>query len=118
RNPWERGQSQDTSNPMAIEGYTGAGESVVLPWVQVYPNYFRTMWIAMVAGRDFGPVDRPGQKEVAIVNQSLARAYFPNRNPVGGQIGFSGHEHIDWITVVGVVKDAHYGSLRDAPQPM
>src|SRR5882762_7322727 len=32
--------------------------------------------------------------------------------------GFAGHEHVDWIDIAGVVKDAHYGSLRDEPLPM
>src|SRR5437899_12602302 len=83
-----------------------------------YRVYFRSMGIAMVAGRDFGPADKYVQKEVAIVNESLARTYFRNRNPIGGKIGFAGHEHVDWIDIAGVVKDAHYGSLRDEPLPM
>lgn len=118
RNSWERGQSLESSNDMLIDGYTSGGETVNLPWVQIYRQYFMTMGIPMVAGRDFGTADTAGQKEVAIVNESFAKAYFPERNPVGGRIGFGGHERVDWIDIVGVVKDAHYGSLREQPMPM
>jgi predicted permease len=118
RSPWERGQSLQSSNPMVIDGFTNSGETVTLPWMQIYPDYFKTMGIAMVAGRDFAPGDSAGQKEVAIINESLVRTYFPDRNPIGERIGFAGRALIGWIEVVGVVKDARYGSLRDAPVPM
>jgi len=118
RNSWERGQSLESSNDMLIDGYTSGGETVKLPWIQIYPQYFMTMGIPMAAGRDFGPADTAGQREVAIVNESLAKTYFPERNPVGGRIGFGGHERVDWIDIVGVAKDAHYGSLRQPTMAM
>jgi predicted permease len=118
RSAWERGQSLDSANQAAIDGYTIGQETVRLPWMQIYPNYFAAMGIPLMAGRDFSFSDSEGQKEVVIVNESLARTYFANRNPVGGRIGFGGQTMIRWMEIVGVVKDAHYASLREPPMPM
>ena len=118
RSAWERGQSMETASEIVIDGYTSGGETVKVPWMQIYPGYFATMGVPMARGREFGPGDTRDQKEVAIVNEALVRSYFPNRNAIGGRMGFPGRDVIPWVEIVGVVKDAHYGSLRDKPTPM
>lgn len=61
-------------------------------------GYFEAMGVRMLAGRDFDATDAAGAPLVAIVNQELARRYFPNENPIGRQIDFNGRP----LTIVGV----------------
>jgi len=73
-------------------------------------DYFRTMGIPLIAGRDFGPQDREGSPMVGVVNQSFVREYFPNENPIGGRIAWARGNPRKWMTIVGVVGDIkHYG---------
>ena len=52
----------------------------------VTPNYFRTMKIAVLQGRDFTLQDGPDTNPVVIINESLARQFFPGENPIGKHI--------------------------------
>jgi putative ABC transport system permease protein len=72
------------------------------------PEYFPTLGIPLVTGRLFTPSDGPKSPQVAIVNQTLARRYFPTETAVGKRISADTGE--TWITIVGVVGDVrHYG---------
>jgi predicted permease len=76
------------------------------------PEYFRTMGIDLIAGRAFTDEDKAGAPGVAIINQTLARRYFGNENPIGKRIGLS--RPIDWREIVGVVRDVrNYGLAAD-----
>ena len=91
-----------------------------LAWVNcVSPGYFETLQIPLLAGRNFASGDAKTAPAVAIVNQTLARRFFPNINPVGktfriaqfsGQLGPP-------IEVVGLVKDSKYQLVREDTQP-
>jgi len=73
-------------------------------------DYFRTMGIPLIAGRDFGPQDRDGAPMVGVVNQSFVREYFPNEDPIGGRIAWARGNPRKWMTIVGVAGDIkHYG---------
>ncbi|MFI5094991.1 MAG: ABC transporter permease [Candidatus Acidiferrales bacterium] len=83
----------------------------------VAPNYFRTMGIPILQGRDFNEHDRPGAPLVAIVSQRLAQRLWPDQNVVGRRI-----EWPSWvgaprppIEIVGVSADAKYRSLVTDP---
>src|SRR5208282_3131060 len=54
--------------------------------LSVMGDYFRVMQIPLRAGRDFTPLDREGQPLVAIVNEEMAREFFPHENPIGARI--------------------------------
>jgi predicted permease len=82
--------------------------------VVVAPNFFETMRIRMVAGRGFSDRDHMKAPRVAIINQAGARKFFGTENPIGKRFGSSVETSSD-IEIVGVVADAHYNSLRDAP---
>src|SRR6185312_11689835 len=74
-------------------------------------DYFRALHIPLLAGRFFNDDrDRTGTPRVAIINQSLARALFKDRDPVGHRIK-TGDESDAWVTVVGVVADIRHRSL-------
>jgi putative ABC transport system permease protein len=73
------------------------------------PDYFRTMGIAVVKGRAFTDQDKAGAPPVIIVNETLARKYWPNQDPIGKRMRFYGPiEKSPWIQVVGVVKDVKH----------
>ena len=78
-------------------------------------NFFQTMSIPMVAGRNFGAQDTPTSQKVAIVNQALARKRFPNVDPVGKRFRADRDGKSDWIQIVGICADTRYSNLRDEP---
>ena len=82
----------------------------------VGPGFFETLGIALVRGRDFDEGDREGHPLVAIVNESMARTFFPNEDPIGKRFrtGVAG----SWIEIVGLVKDTKYVSLSETPTSM
>ena len=73
------------------------------------PGYFQTLRIPIVRGREFTPQDRAGTEKVAIVDETLAKQYFPGEDPLGKHIGFSRENN--WFTIVGLVKHARVSSL-------
>ncbi|HKV10549.1 MAG TPA: ADOP family duplicated permease, partial [Thermoanaerobaculia bacterium] len=81
---------------------------------RVSPGYFRTMGIPLVAGRDFTWSDGAEAPPVVIVNQSMARRFWPGQDPVGKRLRFGRPEGRQgpWMTVVGVVGDVRYRELQ------
>lgn len=81
---------------------------------RVSPGYFRTMGIPLVAGRDFTWSDGAEAPPVVIVNQSMARRFWPGQDPVGKRLRFGRPEgrQGQWMTVVGVVGDVRYRELQ------
>jgi predicted permease len=116
-------------NPVIVEGQStdpGVDEPPVL--CEISPNYFATLGIPVLAGRDFTARDgtipmRAGGSpySFAIINESFARKYFQGRNPIGLRMGTvddrTAAPDVPMIEVVGVVKDAKYMNLRDAAPP-
>jgi putative ABC transport system permease protein len=86
----------------------------------VTPGYFQTMGMQLVKGRDFNARDELRATEVAIINEALARRYFPNQDPLGKRIrpGY-GIDERGWLMreIVGVASDSKHVSLREAPPP-
>jgi predicted permease len=82
------------------------GEGPQAAYRAATPGYFRTMGIPLLKGRDFAERDVPGQPEVAIINDRLARHCWPNEDPIGRLLKPGGpkSEH-PWLTVVGVVEN-------------
>lgn len=96
---------------IVVEGYTPQqGERMGTDVTIVSPDYFKTLSLPLVAGRDFNEADRVGSPHVAIVSEKMAQHFFGATNPLGKKIGL---EKIPDITIVGVVKDAQYVNLRE-----
>jgi putative ABC transport system permease protein len=73
-------------------------------------DYFRTMGIPLQNGRQLTAQDREGATFVGMINESAAREYFPNENPVGARIRWARGSKDKWITIAGVVGDVkHFG---------
>jgi putative ABC transport system permease protein len=86
----------------------------------VGPGYFSTFGIPLLSGREFTRSDNLSAPPVVIVNESLARRYWPRQNPVGNRIRVGDGCDKGQGTVaeiVGVAKDAQYASLNTAVQP-
>jgi predicted permease len=80
------------------------------------PDFFTTLGVPVLAGRDFNSSDTETSPHVGIINEEFAKRFFPGQNPIGHHIGPTG---IDWqMTVVGVVKDHKYRSIDETPIPM
>jgi predicted permease len=79
-------------------------------------SFFSTYGIPIVAGRGFNSSDTETSRKVAVVNQSLAKKYFPNLNPIGRTFE-SGLDVAIPIEIVGVCGDAKYNQVRKDPEP-
>jgi predicted permease len=84
----------------------------------VGPAYFKTMQIPMLAGREIEERDRPGSPLVAVVSELFAKLNFAGRNPVGQHLTMSPGDVPHDVEVVGVARNAHYGSLKTEPPPV
>ena len=80
----------------------------------VTPRYFATLGIPLVAGRDFADADRPGGKPVVIVNEVLARRFWPGQSPLGKRIHVGSSP--EPAEVIGVARDGKYVSLTERPR--
>jgi putative ABC transport system permease protein len=81
------------------------GDEPRAAWRLVRSGYFATMRLPLVAGRDFDARDRADGLPVCVVNETMARRYWPGRDPVGRRVGVGGRNR-SWLTIVGVSADA------------
>jgi predicted permease len=80
------------------------------------PDFFRTLGVPVLAGRDFADSDTTTSPHVGIINEQFAKRFFPGQNPLGHTIGTDDGRY--QMTVVGVVKDHKYRSIDEKPIPM
>jgi putative ABC transport system permease protein len=93
------------------------GASDEYHWAQnsyISPGYFHAMGISLLKGRDFSEQDRPDSPKVAIVNDALARQFFPGQDPVGHRLRWGVQDYL----VIGVSDDVHISALDADVQPM
>jgi predicted permease len=83
----------------------------------VGPGHFRTLRIAMVEGRDFTFVDGDAAPGVAIVNETLARRFWPGRSALGQRLRQMDGGNANSLEVVGVVRDSKYLTIGEAGRP-
>ncbi|HET6176591.1 MAG TPA: FtsX-like permease family protein, partial [Candidatus Sulfotelmatobacter sp.] len=82
----------------------------------VGPEFFHTLGVPVLAGRDFADSDTATSPHVGIINEQFAKHFFPNQNPLGHTIGTGDGQY--QMTIVGVVKDHKYRSIDEEPIPM
>jgi len=83
---------------------------------QVRENFFDAMEIRLLLGRAFTTQDDARAPRVAVVNQTFARTYFPNENPIGKRFGFDSTK-LSEVEIIGVTRDAKYARQRDDTPP-
>jgi predicted permease len=101
------------------------GDSIVVPGDReahvirgnfITPRYFETLGVSLRAGRAFGPQDSLTAPKTAIVNQTMARKFFPETSPLGRHFRFAGGDAD--TTIVGVVRDFTYNHIREDTPPL
>jgi len=92
-----------------------ASRPPVLNVAVIEPNYFETLGIPLVSGRPLAASDAPGQPQVAVISERVARKFLPNGNPIGERIRLDEAAGRGWHTIVGVVKDTRTDGLTEAP---
>ena len=103
--------------PLGKETQTG-----VVAWINASPGYFRVLRIPILLGRDFTDRDIAGAPRVLLINQAMAKQFWPNQNPVGQQlilgVGLGPVLEEPARQIVGVVGDIHDSALNRDPRPM
>ncbi len=85
---------------------------------EVTPGYFAAMGVPVLRGRAFAWSDDGSVSRVAVVNEALARRFFPGEDPVGRRISYTKPDYPPrWITIVGVAGDEKQDGLAAPPQP-
>jgi putative ABC transport system permease protein len=122
--------TEATSFPPYSRGWTTVvipGKTHSEPWGTTFnmctEGYFQTLDSHLLHGKLFSQSDVDSARQVAVVNQTLARHYFNNEDPVGQRIRFSDFEmYPDWprnsyFEIIGVIADAKNHGLQDPPSP-
>ena len=85
--------------------------------VSIGPGYFAAMGTPLMGGRDFARTDTKTSQKVAIMNETAAKKFFPNRSAVGSRMAFGGGNVQLDIEIVGVVQDARHANVREEVKP-
>jgi predicted permease len=81
----------------------------------VGPHYLETLGIPLVRGRALSDADQPNTQPVAVINESMAKRFWPDRDPIGQRFKFFGQDF--FIQVVGIAKDSKYNFIGEDPTP-
>jgi predicted permease len=119
-------EDNEWDSSMSAEGFSPAKpDEHAEPYMNaIGPNYFATLGVPIVAGRDFtindnhevkhGPESWNWSPTTVMINEKFAKKFFPGRNPIGLHLGFGTDPGTPTdMEVIGVVKDFRYTSLRD-----
>lgn len=105
----------DSHRGIEIEGRPSRpNEDLSILYSVVTPGYFRTLGIPLLQGRDFSLRDEANASRVIIINNAMARAFWPGIDPVGKRISLDGK----FLEVAGVVGDTKQGDLAEPPEAM
>jgi predicted permease len=110
--------NQNPPVPMVIEGrQTQSNEASLVDESIVSQEYFHLMDMTLQRGRLFNESDNDKAEPVALINEAMARLYWPHEDPLGKHVKLS-RRATSWTTIVGVVGDARTESLEDARIPL
>ncbi|MFZ1944600.1 MAG: ABC transporter permease [Acidobacteriaceae bacterium] len=107
------------NNSMMVDGKmpeVSDGASTTVRSNVAGPDFFTTLGVPILSGRDFADSDTAASAHVGIINEEFARRFLPNQNPLGHSIGTDDGRYT--MTIVGVVKDHKYRSIDEEPIPM
>jgi predicted permease len=113
------GAGSSNNGDMMVDGRLPEVANGASRWVRsnvAGPDFFRTLGVPLLAGRDFADSDTASSPHVGIINEQFANRFLPGVNPLGHTIGSDNGRYT--MTVVGVVKDHKYRSIDEEPIPM
>ena len=105
----------DSRGGITVEGFERReGDAPVRAHIRVVtPGYFRTLGITFAEGRQFSEDDDANALTVAVINETMAKRYWPGSSPIGKRVRFNGTD-TRWREVVGVIRDVrHWGLDRE-----
>jgi predicted permease len=106
------------ANDVAVQGFKKGPDTDANSRVnEIAPNYFRTLGVALIAGREFTASDVAGAPKVAVVNEAFAKKFNLGRDAVGKYIGIGRGDTLN-VEIVGLVKDAKYSQVKDKVPPV
>lgn len=100
---------------VVIEGQGSESDGILVPTNDVDDHYFATLGISIVRGRGFSEFDREDTRPVAVVNETLAERFWPDRDPLGERFRFFDGEAS--VEVIGVAEDCKYSTLGEPSRP-
>jgi putative ABC transport system permease protein len=110
-----------SSTPLYLDGRPSAGPAPIVGRLYVGPDHFRTLRIPLLRGRILTADDRAGRPRVAVINETAARRFWPDEDPIGQRVWFGGGGGFaspDSLTeIVGVVGDVLHASPGGAVVP-
>ncbi len=105
---------QNTRDYFTIENHPlPAGQELVADFRRISPSYLNTMGISLLDGRLFSDRDVRDAPPVILIDETLARQYWPNENPIGRRMRLWG----EFRKVVGIVSQVHHYGLEKEPEP-
>ena len=105
-------------SPFSIQGRASESERGPIADIAVVDsNYFRTMEVPLAAGRNFSVLDTYKTQPVAVIDQTLARQYWKDANPIGQLLKFGFGKGLQGVTIIGVVGDIKSDGFESASVP-
>jgi predicted permease len=103
-----------SSAPIEVDGYQSPpNEQPTVEYIEVTEDYFATLGIPLVSGREFMRTDDENAPPLAIINETMAAKYWPGNDPVGQRLKVKDR----WMQIVGIAKNSNYRSKTETPVP-
>jgi predicted permease len=109
------GSGWSNNSDAFVDGANARGNvSSMMRWNAVGPDYFHALGTNLLLGRDFTDADSAAAPKVAIINQTFAQRYLPNRDPLGHHVAYGESQY----TIAGVAANSKYTGVRENHIPM
>ena len=93
-------------------------ENITMDYQVVSPEYFATLEVPIIRGRGFTDADNETSERVIVINQAMARHFWPNEDPIGKRMAIGeSSKDTSWRTIVGIVGDVRHASLSETAVP-
>jgi len=103
---------------IAVEGYTPPRNAVAgAEWQIVTPGAIEALGERLVRGRTFTDADAGTSQQVMVINEAMAREYWPGSDPIGRRVRVGFFAEAQWTTVIGIVADIRHNGITRAPAP-
>ncbi len=105
------GTPPENTRNLVIEDLPPQSQKLTAEIIRISPDYFRIIQTPLVQGRFFSESDQVGAMQVAIIDETTARRYWPKLDPVGRRFRLGQVAGTPWFTIVGIIKDIKHDGL-------